>query len=165
MVHLRATQKVLARLHADPREAPPSTNVLGDWFVNRFVWGNQPILLLMSSASRLIILDPAREVSRLPERLPSLVGHRLTLLGINPLRIQQEITAMGDVVVARTNDRSVLSAMNQFTDAARYFLEGGRWAGGDFLEETQSHLGGILTTDKGRGYIKPREEARALLGG
>jgi uncharacterized protein DUF6933 len=140
MVHLRATQKVLARLRTEPREGAPSTNALGDWFVNRFVWDHQPILLLMSSTSRLVILEPARDLARLPGRLPNLVSQRLTLLGIQPARIQQEITAMGDVVVARTNDRSVLSVMNQFTETARYFLEDGSWGKGVSCEEARALL-------------------------
>jgi hypothetical protein len=54
MVLLRATQKVLRLL---PESAggviDSSTTALGDWYVNRLIVDRQPLLLLVSSTSRL----------------------------------------------------------------------------------------------------------------
>jgi hypothetical protein len=163
MVHLRATKKVLDRLKIQPAEGPPAKNALGDWYANRVVWDRQPILVLMSSASRLLIFEPARDVSKLPERLAEMVRTRLLMIGIPAERVELELNQMGDVIVARTNDRSALSGMNQLTQDAGHIFHSGNFEGQMLLPELQAHMEGHLTSMKGRGYIKPGEEARALL--
>lgn len=165
MVHLRATKKVLGRLRAQPTEGLPAQNVLGDWYVNRVVWDRQPVLVLMSSASRLTIFEPAREVSKLPERLADLVQLRLLMLGIPAERVDRELAAMGNVIIARTNDRSTLSAMTQITLDAGCIMASTSWEGGMLLPELQTLMARHLTKIKGKGYIKPGEEAYALLMG
>ena len=121
MVHLRATRKVLRYLgSAAPLTGPPDT-ALGDWFVNRFVVEKQPLLILVSSASLLAILEPARNVRSLPERLSEIVHRRLQRLGVADELIQAEIEAIGEVRVAPTNDRSVLGTMVDFVHALRYY--------------------------------------------
>ncbi len=163
MVHIRATKKVLDRLHAKPSEGPPTKNALGDWYANRVVWDRQPILVLMSSASRLLIFEPAREMSKLPERLPDLVRMRLLTMGIPAERVELELNQMGDVIVARTNDRSALSGMNQLTQDAGYIFQSRNFEGQMLLSELQAHMEDGLAKIKNRGYIHPGEEARALL--
>ena len=62
MVILRPTQK-LKTLLATGRPAPSSSDTaLGDWYVNRLVVDRQPLLILVSSASLLPLLVPARDV-------------------------------------------------------------------------------------------------------
>ena len=82
MVHLRATQKVLRRLARDRSVDRASDCALGDWFVNRVVVARQPLLIMVSSSSLLAVLEPARDVRSLPERLPEIVGRRLKRLGV-----------------------------------------------------------------------------------
>ncbi len=123
MVHLRATKKVLDLMHAEPQEGEPSANALGDWFATHFVCRRKGYLLLLSSTTRLAILEEARDAHSLARRLPELVELRLAMLGVHHARIQQEIEAMGEVVVAKTNDRSTLGAMNVFVMAAGIFIE------------------------------------------
>lgn len=123
MVHLRATKKVLDLMRAEPQEGEPSANALGDWFVTHFVCRRKCYLLLLSSTTRLAVLEEARDASSLAKRLPELVELRLAMLGVHHKRIQQEIEAMGEVVVAGTNDRSTLGAMNMVVMAAGFFIE------------------------------------------
>jgi len=92
----------------------PPDALLGDWFVNRFVLERQPLLILVSSASLLPILEPARQVRTLADRLPAIVHRRLTELGIDEALIADELAAMGRVLIAPTNDRSILGTMNEF---------------------------------------------------
>jgi len=121
MVHLRATHKVLRSLGPAASSSDPPDTALGDWFVNRFVVARRPLLLLVSSASLLAILEPARGVRSLPERLPSLVGRRLRRLGVPDRLIQAEIDAMDEVRVAPTNDRSVVGTMVDFVHQVHYY--------------------------------------------
>lgn len=164
MVHLRATKKVLDRIGVEPQEGPESKNALGDWYVNQFVWGRQPILVLMSSASRLTIFVPARNVSHLPERLPNLVRYRLLNLGIPAIQVDREIEAMGDVVVSRTNDRSCLTGMSRLIEDACAYLEYENVNGEASLPELEAFMTGHLTGMKGRGYLHPGDETFKLLG-
>ena len=128
MVYLRATGKVLRLL--DPGSAPigQSHAALGDWFVNRFVVDRQPLLILVSSASLLPILEPARGVRALPERLPTIVQRRFKELGIDETLASAEIAAMAPVRVAPTDDRSVVGTMVDFVHSIRcYSPPAGTW--------------------------------------
>jgi hypothetical protein len=127
MVVLRATKKLLSKLLTARGVAAASDTALGDWYVNRLVVDRQPLLLLVSSSSLLSILTPARDVRTLPERLPTLVATRLRGLGIARALIDAEIAAMDPVVVAGTEDRSVLGSMVDFAKAIPVYLPVGEW--------------------------------------
>lgn len=121
MVYLRATQRALRFLGPASPANKPSDTALGDWFVNRFVIDRRPFLILVSSASLLTILEPARRVRSLPERLSDLVSRRLHRLGVADALIQGEINAMDEVRIAPTNDRSVVGTMVDFVHSLRYY--------------------------------------------
>lgn len=121
VVHLRATRKVLPYLDPPSARASQPDSALGDWFVNRFVRDRQPLLILVSSASLLPIFEPARKVRSLPDRLPSIVRRRLTELGIDDALIADELDAMDEIVIAPTNDRSVVGSMNEFVFSSRHY--------------------------------------------
>ena len=127
MIHLRATRKVLRYLGPHSAAVGPPDALLGDWFVNRFVLERQPLLILVSSASLLPILEPARQVRTLADRLPVIVHRRLTELGIDEALIADELAAMDQVLIAPTNDRSILGTMNEFVFSSRHYAppEGG----------------------------------------
>ncbi len=93
---------------------------MGDWFVNRVVVDRQPLLILVSSASLLPILEPARNMRTLPERLTSIVERRLRDLRIAEPLITAEIERMDEVLVAPTNDRSVVGTMVDFVHTVRF---------------------------------------------
>ncbi len=128
MVILRPTRKLQALLPPRGAVLDSSDTALGDWYVNRLTVDRQPLLLLVSAASLLPMLLPARGVRRLPERLAALVGQRLQRCGVNPLVIGAETRAMGEVVVAPTIDRSVLGIMVDFSKAVSWYLEPGGWS-------------------------------------
>jgi hypothetical protein len=122
-----------------------SDTALGDWYVNRIVVDRQPLLLLVSAASLLPILLPARDVRTLPKRLGALVGARLQRCGIDARAIAAEVQAMGPVVIGPTLDRSVLGIMVDFAKSVPYYLEPGDWNEGTLrlveerLAETPCH--------------------------
>ena len=104
-----------------------SDTALGDWYVNRVVVDRQPLLLLVSSASLLPMIVPARDARSLPARLSSLVRGRLKRLGLDESIVDREIGEMGTVVIGQTVDRSVLGIMGDFAKGIPYYLEPGRW--------------------------------------
>jgi hypothetical protein len=163
MVYLRATQKVLRRLPPKAPEGEESDSALGDWFVNRLVVDRQPLLILVSGSSLLPILEPARDVRSLPTRLPSIVKQRLERLGARRNLIALEVEAMRDVLVAPTNDRSVVGTMIDFVKAVPYHLpEGVRW--GEYeLYDAEAKLAVTPCRCSSRDTVFPDREAAALL--
>ena len=122
MVVLRATQKVLSLLPHSGRRPDASDTALGDWYVNRIVIARQPLLLLVSARSLLSVIEPARDVRALPERLAAIVAARLRRLDIDDAVVAAEVEAMGVVVVAKTADRSVTGQMVDFANSLSYYL-------------------------------------------
>ncbi len=112
---------------------------LGDWYVNRIVVDRQPLLLLVSSASLLLMLLPARDVRGLPGRLGGLVAARLRRCAIDARAVDAEEQAMRPVVIGPTVDRSVLGIMVDFAKAVPYYLEPGQW-NEDTLEIVEGRL-------------------------
>lgn len=127
MVILRRTQKLSAALPDIVQPSSTSDTALGDWYVNRISVDRWPLLLLISSRSLLPILLPARGVRHLPERLAEIVAKRLERLQIPSHMIEAEVRAMTPVVVARTEDRSVVGIMVDFAKAVPFYLEPHGW--------------------------------------
>lgn len=126
MITLRRTQKLRAFL---PLAGPsgPSDAALGDWYVNRIVVDRKPLLLLVSSASLLPILVPARDVRTLPERLGEIVARRLRRMGVDAATVEAERAAMSPVHVGQTADRSVLGIMVEFAKMLPHHMTARRW--------------------------------------
>lgn len=162
MTILRATKKVLRFLPTPPSSAlDPSSNALGDWYVNRLVVDRRPILLLLSARSLLPILAPARDLRTLPERLPELVSNRLLRLGISLSIIESEVAAMHPVFVAPTLDRALVGYLVDFAKSAAVYLPINGWDESTLpfvevkLARTPCHLG--------KKWIFPDREAPELL--
>jgi hypothetical protein len=127
MVVLRVTRKVLKLLTESHEPVAKSDTALGDWYANRVVVDRQPLLLLASARSLLPILQPARDVRSLPERLPGLVANRLERLGIPSRQVAAEVAAMTPVTVAKTIDRSVLGVLVDFAKMLPHCLDPSGW--------------------------------------
>jgi hypothetical protein len=164
MVLLRATQKVLKFLPESDGDAGGSATALGDWYVNRIVVDRQPLLLLMSSLSSIAAITTARDLKSLPRRLASIVGNRLSRLGIDQRALECEVEAMSVVVVARTENRSVLGQMVDFAKMIPFYLPESGWTESDLriaedrLAETPCRSGGRF-----EDVIFPRETSVRLL--
>jgi hypothetical protein len=164
VVTLRATQKVLKRLPPVSADDALSDSALGDWYVNRLVVDRQPLLLLVSSRSLLAIIEQARNLRQLPERLPALVEQRLKRLGVEGGLIGREVMAMHPVRVGPTRDRSVLGTLVDFARTVPVFLPVNDWRLEDLhlverrLAETPCRVPGSR-----RGVIFPQDDAPRLL--
>ena len=98
-----------------------------------------PLRFVVSSASLLPILLPARDVRSLPDRLAALVEARLNRYGIEAYAIDAEKRAISLVAIGPTLDRSVLGIMVDFAKAVPYYLEPGQW-GETTLRFVEEHL-------------------------
>jgi hypothetical protein len=127
VVILRRTQRLTADLPDIVQPSAHSDTALGDWYVNRIFIDRRPILILISSRSLLPVLLPARNVRSLPQRLAEIVAKRLERLQVPSHVIEAEARAMAPVVVARTDDRSIVGIMVDFAKAVPFYLERGRW--------------------------------------
>lgn|SRR5678816_2090701 len=160
MVILRPTKKLHRFLGvADVSER--SDTALGDWYINRIVVDRHPLLLLVSSASLLSLIVPARDVRTLPDRLGGLVESRLRRFGIEDRAISAERQAMNVVAVAPTVDRSVVGIMVDFAKSIPDYLESEGWSLNlveELLAETPCHAG--LSGDR---VVFPDRKAPELL--
>lgn len=164
MVVLRATQKVL-KLLSEPVSAPAASDTaLGDWYVNRIVVDRRPLLLLVSSTSRLAVLTFAREVRSLPKSLATLIEKRIRRLGVDAEALALEVQATRIVQVGKTVDRSLTGQMVDFAKHIPYYLPEDEWGEADLafvedeLAETPCRVAGSF-----EDVIFPRQTAIRLL--
>jgi len=122
MVVLRATRRVLAKLPKATAIETPSDTALGDWYANQVMVGRHPLLLMISSRSLLPILEPARGVRQLPDRLPELVRRRLAAIDLPEDVVEAEVARMSPVRIDRTQDRSVVGILTEFAFMVQSYL-------------------------------------------
>jgi hypothetical protein len=126
-VILRSTQKLLRYLPISVAGPCSSGTALGDWYVNRFYVNRHPAILLVSSKSLLAIIESARDIRSLPDRLASLVAHRLERLDVGTGVVDSEVGEMSPVIVGPTADRSVLGTMVDFAKTIPYYVFRANW--------------------------------------
>jgi len=124
---LRATQKLRKALPLSVAGEEMSESALGDWYVNRIVAGRQPLLLLVSSKSRLPMLALARKIKALPERLPEMIRDRISRLSVASSIVDAEVSASRPVLVGKTIDRSIIGQMVDFAKAVPYYAPETGW--------------------------------------
>ena len=117
-----------------------SATALGDWCATRVVVNRCPLLILMSSASYLPAIIPARDVQSLPSGLADLIAIRLRRLEIAANLIAAGGAAVHPVLPGPTNDRSVNGILTQFVFELPYHLDAGAW-GETTLSFVEAKLG------------------------
>jgi hypothetical protein len=122
MLVLRCTQKLLKKVGKPLADPPRSTTILGDWFAQPLAVGHQRYILLASEHSRLPILMPARDTRNLLRNFPDALAEMLFALGIPPQAIEREVEACDEVVIAATNNRSVLGTLNDYTNMLQWTM-------------------------------------------
>jgi hypothetical protein len=122
MLALRCTQKLLKRVGKPDPDPPQSTTVLGDWFAQPLSVGHQRFVLLASELSRLPILMPARDVKNIGRNFPHALGQMLWRLDIPAGKIERGVDAAREVVIAATNNRSVLGTLNDYSNMLQWTM-------------------------------------------
>src|SRR6185369_5689482 len=110
------------------------------------------------------ILEPARDVKRLPLHLSAIVSRRLAALAIPDFQINDETSVMNPIAVGPTKDKSIVGQLVDFAKAIPYYLPEGDW-GEDDLRTTEDRLGDTpcLCSAKVGQTIWPITETRKLL--
>lgn len=114
MVVIRCTRKLLDRLAHGRRSAVSSTTALGDWYATILFTRPQQVMLLVNAVTRLPVVIPARDSSRLPLRFAENLATVLTAFQIPAEVIAAELREMQNVTFATTASRSVLGTMNDY---------------------------------------------------
>ena len=122
MLVLRCTQKLLRKVGKPEPSPPQSTTVLGDWFAQPLSVGHQRFILLASENSRLPILMPAKDVKNLPRHFPEALAEMLFALGIPAAAVEREVETADDIVIAATNNRSILGTLNDYANMLKWTL-------------------------------------------
>jgi hypothetical protein len=160
MVVVRGTKKFLARVGEPGRETAVSTGGLGDWYANLWFWRPQVVLFVNSSTLLpvLVPLAPAKSVlSRLPHAFAEVAGE----LGVTGPNLEAELEAMSEQSLAKTESRSVLGTMNEFTHLADNY----RWMHDDIeLIDLSLWLAQVPCRPLFGGEGSPDRELRARLG-
>ena len=120
---IRCTAKLLKRVGPAVEVTEPSTTALGDWFATPLSVGHQRFILLISERSRLPVLMPGRDVKHLAKNFPGALAHVLLELEVPPSAIFREVEASGDAVIAKTNNRSLLGTLNDYSNMLWYWMQ------------------------------------------
>ncbi len=118
MFILRCTAKLLARVGPPQEPAAPSSTILGDWYAATLNLGHSRYVLAISEHSRLPVLMAARDLKHLPANFPDALAAVLWGLGISAGAIQRELEVMQSCLIAKTNSRSHLGTLNDFSSSS-----------------------------------------------
>jgi hypothetical protein len=123
---LRCTAKLLARVGPAQEPTVPSSAIFGDWYAIPLGIGHQRYVLAISERSRLPVLMAGRDLKHLPDNFPDTLAAVLWGLGISAAAIQREVDHSREVLLAKTNSRSHLGTLNDFSLMLRYQLHSQR---------------------------------------
>jgi hypothetical protein len=120
MVTLRCTQKLLSK---NPGAIANSADTLrprlGDWHANLVRVAHLPIVLCVNDTSLLPVLLRGKDFPSLLSSFRDRLSHHLTRNGISVELVSAELAAMETIDIQPTNNRSVLSSMNDFVHHLR----------------------------------------------
>lgn len=121
MLYLHCTKKLLDRLKPEVVTSGTSTTNLGNWYATALLWKPQ-IALFVNERTLLPVLVHLAPASSVVARFPRFLAHVLAAHGVQPSFIEQELSQMQEVRYAKTENRSVVGIMTQFS----YLAEGYR---------------------------------------
>jgi hypothetical protein len=124
MFTLHCTHRLRDRLKRPlASQVPEASTVLGDWYATVLFWKPQ-VALSVNERTLLPALLPLAPAAGLPERLDPELRRVLAAHGVVSGFIERELAAMAEIVVAKTNNRSVVGTMNEFVFEASIYREG-----------------------------------------
>jgi hypothetical protein len=112
---VHATKKLLDRVKQ--RVGPPVTepaSALGNWYASALFWKPQ-VVLLVNELTLLPVLMPLAPAATVLDRFPSALAEVLAAHGALRSFISAESEAMAEGSWAKTQNRSVVGIMNEFT--------------------------------------------------
>ena len=124
MFTLHCTKKLLERVRPEIEAPCNATTRLGNWYATALFWKPQ-MALLVNERTLLPILMPLAPAATLAKRFPAALKEVLQGLDLPAEFIQAEVEGMGEVVYAKTANRSVVGTMNEFAFLAEAFRDRG----------------------------------------
>lgn len=123
MYSLHCTKKLLDRIKPSiATSLLPPTTALGNWYATALFW-NPQLALLVNEGTLLPILMPLAPARTLATRFPVELAVLLRRHGTHKAVIEREVAEMGDVVFAKTANRSVVGTVNEFSFLAEGYRE------------------------------------------
>lgn len=126
MVIFRCTQKLAKKfklpLEKDFNET--STNILGDWYFNYFIFARKYYLLGVCEKSLLPVIIPAKEIKDFPARFSGELFQILDFIGIDKQKIDAETAEMQKIRFATTKSKIVLGCQNDCIRLLPHIFDG-----------------------------------------
>ena len=118
MYSIYATKKLLDRMREPVvTPVPEATTKLGNWFAKPLFWRPQ-CALFVNEETFLPVFAPLAPASTLANRFPDELAATLRAHGVPESFIEDELLAMDDVSVARTNSRRIVGIRNELATVA-----------------------------------------------
>lgn len=118
MYSIHATKKLLDRMHEPIIDSIPlATNHLGNWFAKPLFWRPQ-VALFVNEETFLPVFASLAPACSLANRFPDDLAVTLRTHGVAESFIKEELLAMDDVAVSRTNNRRVVGILNELATMA-----------------------------------------------
>ena len=161
MFSLHCTKKLLDRIKPELEAPRAGTTRLGNWYATALFWKPQ-MALVVNERTLLPVLLPLAPAATLAQRFPIALREVLRALDMPAEFIDSEINGMGEVVYAKTANRSVLGVMNEFV----YLAEGYRDQDGSVDPVGLSlRLAGTPCGPLYKGAVFPDKAVRELIQG
>lgn len=119
---LHCTKKLLDRIKPPASIEEPTTTQLGDWYACPWFWKPQ-LVLLVNEKTLLPVVMPLAPASEITAHFPNYLGQVLFEHGVPREFIEREIALMRQVTVCKTQNRSLVGMMNQFTYQAECYRD------------------------------------------
>ena len=124
---LRCTKMLLTALKTAPREqVPPPANRLGEWTANLVRVSRLQLVVAVSEPTRFAIVIDAAPYAGIAQRLSDRLVDALLLIGVPESLAVDEARSLRDAVIARTNSRSVIGAVNDYALCAEGMIRSER---------------------------------------
>jgi len=115
---IHATKKLLDRMQEPIIDSiPDATTRLGNWFAKPLFWRPQ-VALFVNEETFLPVFSSLAPASSLANRFPDDLAMTLRIHGVPESFIGEELLAMDDVAVSRTNNRRVVGILNELATMA-----------------------------------------------
>ena len=119
---LHCTKNLLDRIKPLAAVEEPTTTQLGDWYACPWFWKPQ-LVLLVNEKTLLPVVMPLAPANEITLHFPNYLGQVLFEHGVPREFIEREIALMRQVTVCKTENRSLVGMMNQFTYQAEGYRD------------------------------------------
>lgn len=121
MIIIRPTASLAKRMKIKLQACElKSDTTLGDWFALDFVLSRKQFIMCVSQKSRLAVVVNAAPYSTFTDRIQNAICELLKVIGVTDSNIDSERLKMTPVVLAKTDDKSILGTMNDYRFQLEY---------------------------------------------